>query len=78
MNAVIPIHTNAPWRGTLTPTEAEVLELLAAGLSNKEIGVELYRCEQTVKFHITNIFIKLAVPNRVRAARWWWEKVERA
>lgn len=52
----------------LTPREAEVLALLAAGRANKEIGRALHLQEITVKLHVRNIFRKLGVRNRVEAA----------
>lgn len=52
----------------LTPREREILEGLAAGLSNKEIGEKLYLSEKTVKHYMTNILQKLQVRNRVEAA----------
>jgi two-component system, NarL family, nitrate/nitrite response regulator NarL len=51
----------------LTPRESEVLALLAAGRSNKEIGRELGLQEITIKLHARNIFRKLGVRNRVEA-----------
>ena len=52
----------------LTPRELEVLELIAQGLSNKEIAQTLFISEKTVKNHITNIFRKLNVEDRTQAA----------
>jgi RNA polymerase sigma factor (sigma-70 family) len=52
----------------LTPREREILEGLAAGLSNKEIGEKLFISEKTVKHYMTNILQKLQVRNRVEAA----------
>lgn len=52
----------------LTEREHQVLELVAAGLSNKEIGQQLFLSEKTVKHHMTNILGKLQVRNRVEAA----------
>jgi DNA-binding NarL/FixJ family response regulator len=52
----------------LTPRESDVLRLLAAGRSNKEIGRELGLQEITIKLHARNIFRKLGVRNRVEAA----------
>jgi DNA-binding NarL/FixJ family response regulator len=69
-------HTNAPWQGKLTSREAEVLEALAAGLMNGEIAEALGLTERTIKFHVTNVYMRLNVRNRVMAARWWWEHVE--
>src|SRR3984957_12329068 len=54
--------------GRLTPREAEVLNLLANGRSNKEIGRTLDLQEITIKLHVRNIFRKLGVRNRVEAA----------
>ena len=42
---------------------------MARGLSNAEIGRELWLSQQTVKFHLTNIYRKLGVANRTEAAR---------
>jgi two-component system nitrate/nitrite response regulator NarL len=53
---------------TLTGREHEILEGLADGLSNKEIGQKLYLSEKTIKHYITNILQKLQVRNRVEAA----------
>lgn len=53
--------------GILTDRELEVLQLLARGFSNKEIALRLNCTEQTVKFHLTNIYRKLKVKNRTGA-----------
>jgi len=52
----------------LTERERQILEGLAAGSSNKEIGQNLFLAEKTVKHYITNILQKLQVRNRVEAA----------
>jgi DNA-binding NarL/FixJ family response regulator len=52
----------------LTPRERQILEGLAAGLSNKEIGEKLFLSEKTVKHYMTNVLQKLQVRNRVEAA----------
>jgi two-component system, NarL family, nitrate/nitrite response regulator NarL len=49
----------------LTPREREVLDKVVSGYSNKEIAGQLSISEQTVKHHITNIFDKLGVYNRL-------------
>ncbi|KSV63918.1 LuxR C-terminal-related transcriptional regulator [Sinorhizobium sp. Sb3] len=52
----------------LTPREREVLELVAAGMSNKHIAIQLDLQEKTVKHHMTQIMTKLGVSNRTEAA----------
>lgn len=52
----------------LTERERQILEGMASGLSNKEIGQKLFLSEKTVKHYITNILQKLQVRNRVEAA----------
>ncbi len=52
----------------LTEREHGILELVAAGNSNKEIAYQLHLSEKTVKHHMTNILQKLQVRNRVEAA----------
>jgi DNA-binding NarL/FixJ family response regulator len=52
----------------LTSRETEVLGLLAAGKTNREIGAELYISEKTASVHVSNILRKLGVSSRVDAA----------
>src|SRR6266699_1883470 len=54
-------------RMSLSPRELEVLQLIAKGLRNKEIGAKLDIAEDTVKIHIKNIFGKLDVIDRTQA-----------
>jgi DNA-binding NarL/FixJ family response regulator len=54
----------------LTAREFEILRWVAAGASNSTIARELYVTEQTVKFHLSNIYRKLDVANRTEASRW--------
>lgn len=52
----------------LTPREAEVLELVAAGRTNREIGAALYITAKTASVHVSNILAKLRVDDRYQAA----------
>ncbi len=52
----------------LTPRELDVLRLLAEGMTNKEIGVQLSIAEDTVKKHVQNIIWKLRAADRTQAA----------
>jgi DNA-binding NarL/FixJ family response regulator len=49
--------------------ELDVLQALSRGLSNQQIAAELFLAEQTVKFHLSNIFRKLQVRNRTEAVQ---------
>jgi DNA-binding CsgD family transcriptional regulator len=51
----------------ITPREHEILGLIAAGLSNREIGERLFVSENTVKTHSSRLFEKLGVNRRVQA-----------
>lgn len=53
----------------LTPREAEILKLMAAGYRNKEIAEKVFVSIETVKSHTKNIFRKLEVKTRVQAVR---------
>jgi DNA-binding NarL/FixJ family response regulator len=54
----------------LTAREREILMLVADGLTNATIGKQLWVTEQTVKFHLSNIYRKLGVSNRTEASRY--------
>jgi len=54
----------------LTDRELSILRLVAEGLSNLDIASRLYVTEQTVKFHLSNIYRKLGVGNRTEATRY--------
>ena len=58
-----------PERDRLTPRELEVLELMAQGLSNKEIALKIGRTDETVKIHLKSVFAKLKVTTRTEAVR---------
>ena len=55
---------------SLTRRETEILRLAAEGYSNGQLARMLWVTEQTVKFHLSNIYRKLDVSNRTEASRW--------
>jgi len=57
----------------LTERETSMLRALARGLSNAAISKEFWVTEQTVKFHLTNIYRKLGVKNRTEATRYAYQ-----
>jgi DNA-binding NarL/FixJ family response regulator len=65
-------HRDTP--GGLTPRECEVLALVAAGRSNREIGESLFISDRTVARHITNIFHKIGVTSRTQAVRFAFDR----
>ena len=56
----------------LTDAEMEVLEGLAQGRTNKELARQLEISENTVKFHLTNLYEKLGVSNRTQAIAFFY------
>jgi DNA-binding NarL/FixJ family response regulator len=60
----------SPGNGDLTPREAEVLRLIAAGASNREIARALFVSEATVKTHVNRIFAKTGSRDRAAAMRY--------
>jgi DNA-binding NarL/FixJ family response regulator len=62
-----PVVGGSPIRG-LTSRELEVLRLVAAGHSNREIGAELFIAPKTVSVHVSNILAKLGAASRTEAA----------
>jgi DNA-binding NarL/FixJ family response regulator len=54
----------------LTRREVETLQLVAEGRTNKQIAATLWVTEHTVKFHLANIYRKLAIASRAEARRW--------
>jgi two-component system nitrate/nitrite response regulator NarL len=57
----------------LTAREREILEQVATGRSNKQIAGEFWLSEQTIKYHLTNVYRKLGVGSRTEAARFAYE-----
>jgi DNA-binding CsgD family transcriptional regulator len=65
----VPVHGDrGQLGGLLTGREKEVARLVAAGLTNREIGGELYLSEKTVERHLSHLFLKLRVSNRAAVA----------
>jgi DNA-binding NarL/FixJ family response regulator len=65
-----PAFADRPDHPDLTRRELEILRLVAEGHSNADVAKMLWVTEQTVKFHLSNIYRKLAVGNRTEASRW--------
>jgi DNA-binding CsgD family transcriptional regulator len=65
-----PARTGVRRVGSLTEREAEVLSLVAQGLSNAQIADRLYISRKTASHHVSNVLTKLGVRNRAEAAAW--------
>jgi DNA-binding NarL/FixJ family response regulator len=67
-----PATVSAPLRESpgLTGRETEILKLVAEGYTNAQLARMLWLTEQTVKFHLSNVYRKLDVANRTEAGRW--------
>ena len=65
-----PEHPAAEPTAGLTKRELEILRLVSEGHSNAQLARMLWVTEQTVKFHLSNVYRKLDVANRTEAARW--------
>ena len=63
-----PRPTSRANAACLTTREMEVLELVAAGLTNPEIAASLYISRKTAEHHVSNILIKLGATTRTEAA----------
>ena len=72
-SAVALLRNRTRLPGGLTVREAEVLVLVAAGRSNREISEELVISQKTVARHLSNIFTKLGVSSRTAAASYAFE-----
>jgi DNA-binding NarL/FixJ family response regulator len=63
----VPLSAQSDARDTLSEREVEVMRLVAAGLTNREVGQRLFITEKTVKKHLSNILGKLQTINRTQA-----------
>jgi DNA-binding NarL/FixJ family response regulator len=68
--APAPALTTRDGADGLTARELEILRLVAAGMSNGRIGAALWVTEQTVKFHLSNVYRKLGLANRTEASHY--------
>ncbi len=66
-----------PRKSDLSQREMEVLQKLADGLPNAELAAQLTVSENTVRFHLKNIYEKLDVTNRTEAAAWYFRENHR-
>ncbi len=57
----------------LSRRELEVLQLIAKGFNNMQIGEELFIAESTVKKHVSNIYMKLELNTRAEVTAWAWK-----
>jgi two-component system response regulator DegU len=64
---------DAAREAALSPREVEILRRVASGRSNREIAQELWLSEQTVKYHLTNVYRKIQVSGRTDATRYAYE-----
>jgi len=64
------LQSEGPSADLLTKRELEIVWLVAEGYSNSEIAKQLWVTQQTVKFHLSNIFRKLDVSGRAAVAEW--------
>lgn len=65
---------NSARQSPLSSRETEILQLVSEGRSTADMARRLWVTEQTVKFHLGNIYRKLGVSNRTAAARWAYEQ----
>ena len=70
LSAAPGVSEGAADRAQLTARELEILRAVAEGHTNARIGRQLWVTEQTVKFHLSNIYRKLGVSNRTEASRY--------
>jgi DNA-binding NarL/FixJ family response regulator len=64
------VSINVPFDVDLTPTEQKVIQLVAKGMSNREIAAGLSVSQRTVESHVSNMLGKTGLSNRTELARW--------
>jgi DNA-binding NarL/FixJ family response regulator len=64
------VSIQVPFDVDLTPTEQRVIQLVAKGMSNKEIADELKVSQRTIESHVSNMLGKTGLHNRTELARW--------
>lgn len=64
------VSIHVPFDVELTPTEKKVIQLVAKGLSNREIAQQLSVSQRTVESHVSNMLGKTGLGNRTELARW--------
>ncbi|MBX5468005.1 MAG: response regulator transcription factor [Firmicutes bacterium] len=72
-----PAQVTDPYE-ELTPQERRILELIAEGLTNREIGAQVYLSEATVKHYVSNILSKLGLSRRAEAAAYLTRRKSRS
>lgn len=73
VRAVARAGSRAAGSGPLTAREAQVLRLVATGMTNRAVATELFLSEKTVARHVSNIFSKLGVSSRAAATAYAYE-----
>lgn len=73
LKRVSSMRSGAPWPDGLTARQVEILALVAAGKSNREIAADLVLSQKTVARHLSNIFTKLDIGSRTAAAAYAFE-----
>ena len=63
--------------GSLTEQERRILDLIAEGLTNRQIGERMYLAEKTVKNYVSNVLMKLGMSRRSEAAAYAARMAER-
>ena len=68
LSGLAPEHDDDPRLALLSPQERRVLELVGQGMTNREIGTQLFLAEKTVKNYVSSLLAKLGYERRTQAA----------